>query len=91
MNKIQLAHRVAKRFGFMNREAQVIVDTVLNILTHELKQGRRVEIRGLGTFGTRQRKPSVGRVVKTGKSVLVPSLRRVFFRPGQELKEIHAE
>jgi integration host factor subunit beta len=91
MNKVILAHRVAKRFGFMNREAQVIVDMLLNTVAQELQKGRRVEIRGLGTFGTRQRKSSIGRVVKTGKFVPVPSLRRVFFRPGQELKEIHGK
>ena len=90
MNKIMLANRLAKRFGFLNREAGVIVDTILNALAQSLQEGRNVEIRGLGTFGTKQRKASVGRVVKTGRSVVVPSRRRVFFRPGQALKEIKA-
>jgi len=60
----------------------------LSTLAQELAQGRRVELRGLGTFGTRQRRPSLGRVVKTGETVPIPSLRRVYFRPGRELKEI---
>jgi integration host factor subunit beta len=91
MNKLELTHRIAKKFGFMQREASTIVDTVLESVAQELEKGRRVEIRGLGTWGTRQRKASVGRVVKTGERVEVPSLRRVFFRPGQELKEIHVK
>lgn len=91
MNKMELTQRIAKQFGFMQREASTIVDTILETVAQELEKGRRVEIRGLGTWGTRQRKASVGRVVKTGERVEVPSLRRVFFRPGQELKEIHVK
>ena len=88
MNKLDLIHRLSRRFGFLHREARVIVDSVLATLTQELVRGRRVELRGLGTFGTRQRRPSLGRVVKTGKTVPIPSRRRVYFRPGRELKEI---
>lgn len=88
MNKNQLAKHLSREFGFTLRESQILVDHILNALAAELVRGRRVELRGLGTFGTRRRKPSVGRVVKTGKPVAVPALRRVFFRPGRELKEI---
>jgi len=88
VNKASLAQQLSKRFGFTNRESAVIVDKVLSTLAQELAQGRRVELRGLGTFGTRQRRPSLGRVVKTGETVPIPSLRRVYFRPGRELKEI---
>jgi len=88
VNKVDLARRLCQRFGFTQREANVIVDYLINALANELIQGRRVELRGLGTFGTRQRKPSLGRVVKTGEPVPVPALRRVYFRPGRELKQI---
>ncbi len=88
MNKKELAKRLTNRFGFNQREANVLLDHLLESITTELEKNRRVELRGLGTFGTKQRKPSLGRVVKTGASVPVPALRRVYFRPGQTLKEI---
>jgi integration host factor subunit beta len=88
MNKAQLAHRVAQRFGFTQREALVIVDKLFTTVAEELAAGRRVELRGLGTFGTRVRRPSLGRVIKTGQPVPIPSRRRVFFRPGREIKEL---
>lgn len=88
MNKVQLARQLSERFGFNRREAMVIVDHVLASLTQDLAAGRRVELRGLGTFGTKIRKPSVGRVVKTGAPVPIPALRRVYFRPGRELKTL---
>ena len=89
MNKKELAKRLTDRFGFSQREANVIVDQFLESITTQLEQGKRVELRGLGTFGSKERKPSLGRVVKTGESVPVPALRRVYFRPGRTLKEIH--
>ncbi len=88
MNKKELARKLAGRFGFKQREAAVIVDSLLSTIARELVAGRRVELRGLGTFGTRERRPSLGRVVKTGKPVPIPALRRVYFRPGRDLKEI---
>jgi integration host factor subunit beta len=89
MNKVKLAQRLANQFGFTQREGLVIVDQVLQAMALALQKGKRVEIRGLGTFGTKERRASIGRVVKTGRVVRIPELRRVYFRPGQELKEIH--
>jgi integration host factor subunit beta len=91
VNKNRMAKQLSRQFGFTQRESQILVDHILNALAGELVKGRRAELRGLGTFGTRRRKASVGRVVKTGKSVAVPALRRVYFRPGRELKEISRE
>jgi nucleoid DNA-binding protein len=48
----------------------------------------KVEIRGLGSFGTRQRNPRVGRNPKTGERVEVLAKRVPFFKPGKELKEL---
>ncbi len=89
MNKKELAKRLTKRFGFNQREANMILDQFLESIASELEKKRRVELRGLGTLGTKQRRPSLGRVVKTGETVAVPAMRRVYFRPGRTLKEIH--
>jgi integration host factor subunit beta len=88
MNKNDMARTLSQQFGFSGREAGLIVDRFFNALSRELKAGRRVELRGLGTFEVRSRKPGMGRVLKTGAFVPVPALRRVFFRPGKDLKEI---
>lgn len=88
MNRKGLAQQLSLRFGFSGREAGLIVTHFFESLSRELARGRRVELRGLGTFGVRTRKASVGRVVKTGAAVPVPALTRVFFRPGRELREI---
>lgn len=43
---------------------------------------------GLGSFGTRQRQPRIGRNPKTGARVEVPAKRIPYFKPSKELKHL---
>lgn len=88
MNKVQLARGLGRQFGFSRRESRAIVERLVGALAQALVLGRRIELRGLGTLGTKTRRPSVGRVVKTGAPVPVPGMRRVFFRPGRSFKSL---
>jgi integration host factor subunit beta len=53
-----------------------------------LRGGDKIEIRGFGSFRTRQRQPRVGRNPKTGARVEVPAKRIPFFKPSKELKDL---
>jgi integration host factor subunit beta len=53
-----------------------------------LRAGDKIEIRGFGSFRTRQRKPRVGRNPKTGDRVEVPAKKIPFFKPSKELKDL---
>jgi integration host factor subunit beta len=53
-----------------------------------LRAGDKIEIRGFGSFRTRQRKPRVGRNPKTGERVEVPAKKIPFFKPSKELKDL---
>jgi integration host factor subunit beta len=53
-----------------------------------LRTGDKIEIRGFGSFRTRQRKPRVGRNPKTGDRVEVPPKKIPFFKPSKELKDM---
>ncbi|MBM3775909.1 MAG: integration host factor subunit beta, partial [Acidobacteria bacterium] len=46
------------------------------------------EIRGFGSFRTRQREPRVGRNPKTGARVDVPAKKIPYFKPSKELKDV---
>ena len=52
-----------------------------------LQGGDRIEIRGFGSFRTRQRRGRTGRNPKTGAKVEVPPKRIPFFKPSKELKD----
>jgi len=53
-----------------------------------LRAGDKIEIRGFGSFRTRQRKPRIGRNPKTGDRVEVPAKKIPFFKPSKELKDL---
>jgi integration host factor subunit beta len=52
-----------------------------------LQKGEKIEIRGFGSFRTRERRGRVGRNPKTGEKVEVPAKKIPFFKPSKELKD----
>ncbi|MGA7851223.1 MAG: HU family DNA-binding protein, partial [Terriglobales bacterium] len=70
------------------KDSEVIVDTIFDSVVRSLRVGDKIEIRGFGSFRTRQRKPRVGRNPKTGDRVEVPAKKIPFFKPSKELKDL---
>ena len=56
-------------------------------MTMSLVKGRRIEIRGVGSFTINHRPPRTGRNPKTGKQVHVPAKFMPHFKAGRELRE----
>jgi len=50
--------------------------------------GDRIEIRGLGSFVTKNYESYTGRNPKTGQSITVRPKKLPFFKVGKELKEL---
>ena len=70
------------------KEAEVIVDAIFDSIVKSLRGGDKIEIRGFGSFRTRQRQPRVGRNPKTGTRVEVPAKKIPYFKPSKELKDV---
>lgn len=68
-------------------EVEQIVDIFFEEIAARLAEGGRVELRGFGTFSTRQREARTGRNPRTGDSVDVPAKRVPYFKPGKEMRE----
>ncbi len=71
---------------YSRRDAEVIVNAVFGSLAEALRNGTRIEIRGLGSFIVKHRQARDGRNPKTGRLVSVPAKRVPFFKVGKELK-----
>jgi integration host factor subunit beta len=91
MTKAELVEEVARAAELNKRDAEVIVETVFGSIIGALHQGEKVELRGFGSFRTRERGPRRGRNPKTGEPVDVPAKRVPYFKPGKELKEYFTE
>jgi integration host factor subunit beta len=88
MTKAELVDHVTALGDLTRRDGEVIVDTLFDSVIGALKANDKVEIRGFGSFRTRQRKPRTGRNPKTGASVSVPAKRVPYFKPSKELRDL---
>ena len=88
MTKADLIEEVAKVAEVTRKDGEVIVETIFDSIVKSLRAGDKIEIRGFGSFRTRQRKPRTGRNPKTGAKVEVPAKTIPFFKPSKELKEM---
>ena len=88
MTKADLIDEVSRLAELTRKDSEVIVETIFDSVVRSLRVGDKIEIRGFGSFRTRQRKPRVGRNPKTGERVEVPAKKIPFFKPSKELKDL---
>jgi len=88
LTRAELTEEVRQVIGLPLKEADIVVCTSLDSLVRALRSGNKVEIRGFGTFNTRQRGGRTGRNPKTGAPVDVPTKRIPFFKASKELREL---
>ncbi len=88
MTKSELVERMARLQDQLSvRDIELAVKTLLEQMTQTLAEGRRIEVRGFGSFSLSQRAARMGRNPKTGEAVELPAKQVPHFKPGKELRE----
>jgi integration host factor subunit beta len=87
MNKSELIEELSLRLDLPQKKSESVVNAIFNSLIDAMKQGRRIEIRGFGSFVIRSYKPYQGRNPKTGEKIAVKAKKLPFFKAGKDLKE----
>jgi integration host factor subunit beta len=77
---------LARHQKFSHRQAETIVNAIFEEMASVLAHGGRIEIRGFGSFGVKERRARQGRNPRTGDMVAVEAKRVPFFRTGKELR-----
>jgi len=67
------------------KDAEKIVTAMLDEIVLAMAHGRRIELRGFGTFSVRQRNARPGRNPKTGVPIQVEEKVVPHFRPSPEM------
>lgn len=88
MTKADLIEEVSRVVEMTRRDSEVIVEAIFDAIVKSLRHGDKIEIRGFGSFRSRQRQPRIGRNPKTGTRVEVPAKRIPYFKPSKELKDL---
>ena len=68
-------------------DVEMAVKSLLEQMSQSLANGKRIEVRGFGSFSLHYRPPRMGRNPKTGETVALPGKHVPHFKPGKELRE----
>ena len=88
MIKSELIDRIAaKQDQLSSKDVELAVKAIIDHMAEVLSQGRRIEIRGFGSFSLRYHLPRMGRNPQTGIRIPIPGRFLPHFKPGIELRE----
>lgn len=88
MIKSELIARMASKMMHLpeHKIAQA-VNHILDVVTQSLIEGKRIEVRGFGSFSIHLRNPRNAHNPKTGEKVVTLPKSTPHFKPGKELRE----
>jgi|GEM_PF-1322571 len=92
MNKQDFVDYIVDKKGVSRKDAQEYVSVVFDSLSEIILDGGEVHVRGFGIFGTKARASRkscdmFGKNNTAGKKMVeVPASRKIFFKPGVNLK-----
>ena len=88
MNKSDLVIKVANlNPSLYQKDAVKIINVFFNTIGNAISQKDRVELRGFGVFGVKERDARIARNPKNGSVVAVPAKNVPFFRMGKSMKD----
>ncbi|MBO5528137.1 MAG: HU family DNA-binding protein [Bacilli bacterium] len=87
MNKNELIKAAAEKAEVSTRDAEAVLDEVIEIVTNALLKGEAVKLSGFGVFEKKVRAARVGTNPATGDKINIPASNNVVFKPSKSLKE----
>mgnify|MGYP006263059635 FL=1 len=90
MSKLRLVKKLKKSYPKLNQEdIEDVINIFLSSLQKGLREGKKIELRGFGTFFIKKIKEKyTSRNPKTGELIYVPEKNKVRFKPTKGLKEL---
>lgn len=87
MNKSELIEKLAAKCELGQMQAEDVVKLMIDRMRDALSAGKRIEIRGFGSFVVKDYESYWGRNPKTGEKIWVESKKLPGFKVGKELRE----
>jgi len=87
MLKKELVDRISDNLALQKQDVSVAVDIILDSMAEALSEGRRVELRGFGSFSTRKRKARQTKNPRTGTMMDIGERHTIHFTMSKSLKE----
>ena len=87
MNKAELIAAAAAKAEVSHRDAEAVVEAVLELIEENLVAGREVKLSGFGIFEKKGRAARVGTNPSSGEKIEIPASNTVGFKPSKGLRE----
>ena len=88
MNKAELIDVIAAKAEVPKRQAELMLDGLLETIMATLKSGGEVTLTGFGTFSARKRAARMGvNPQKPGEKIQIPEVTVPKFKAGKALKD----
>jgi DNA-binding protein HU-beta len=82
-----LSAAIAEDQELSKKQAEAILNDLVDRITKHLKKGDRIRMVGLGILQVRKRAARMGRNPATGEAIHIKASKKVAFRAAKELKE----
>ena len=84
-----IVQSIAQKKGMDPKDVKTIVQDFLDLVSSNLDEGNRFELRDFGVFEVVQRKAKIGRNPKAPeKPIPIPPRKAVKFTPGRKMKSL---
>lgn len=87
MNKSDLVDILSEKLAQPRKKTEEVVNHIFDTMTDVLATGGRIEIRGFGSFVSKEYESYTGRNPRTGESIQVKPKKLPAFKVGKELRE----
>ena len=88
MNKAELVAAIAAKTGDTKKAAEASLNAFVEVVTGELKKGKKVQLVGFGSFEVRKRAARKGRNPQTKEEIKIPASKAPLFKAGKALKTV---
>ena len=87
MTKSQLVLKLAEASELSKKQADAVLQALVDITVSAVRKGDQVKIPGLGTFRKVQTKARMGRNPQTGEAIKIPARKKARFSVAKTFKE----
>ncbi|OOB80467.1 MAG: DNA-binding protein [Epulopiscium sp. Nuni2H_MBin003] len=88
MNKSELVSAMSEKAGLTKKDTEKALKAFEDVVMEELKNERKIQLVGFGTFEVSLRKERTGRNPKTNEEITIPESKVPKFKAGKALKDI---
>jgi len=88
MKKTELVKEIAVKAEVSRKDAEKVLDSVVETIREEVKNNGEIRVNGIWTFKKTERKARNARNPKTGETIKVPAKNAVSVKISKDFKEL---